>query len=288
MSGGKAPDQRRQTVLRHADQRWRSTVRRFEASGAGRLWDRLSSVDFFGHSFQLAALAFLCFFPFLIIITAAAGRHAAAVVVGWLGLNQQAAQAVASLFTPTTSSYTLTVTSAALLLFGVMAVAGTLQSWYRMLFDVTAGGWRNTAAQFAWLAWLFAYAITQSEFGRAFDSWFLLSLVGFLWAVLFWWGSMYVLLARAVPWRALFLPALVTSVCWTGLGVFSAYYFSAAIVANEQKYGPIGVVMAILSWLVAVGVVIHLGATVGRMVRVTNDRPSGAPGHRKPADGNRQ
>lgn len=258
----------RRTQRWQVDRRWWSAVRRFEESGPGRLWGRLSAADFFGHSFQLAALALLCFFPFLIIISAAAGRDAAVVVAGWLGLNQQAAEAVASLFAPaTTSGATLTVASAALLLLGAMAVAGTLQSWYRMLFEVAAGGWRDTAAQLAWLAGLLAYVAAQAAFGRALGGWLLAGLISFLWAVVFWWGSVYVLLAGAVSWRALFPPALVTSVCWTGLGVFSAHYFSATIVANEQKYGPIGVVMVVMSWLVAVGVIIHLGAVVGRLVR---------------------
>ncbi|ROP53218.1 membrane protein [Streptomyces sp. PanSC9] len=252
---------------RQADRRWREAGRRFDESGPGRLWGRLAAVDFFGHSFQLAALALLCFFPFLIIITAASGREAADVVAGWLGLDQQAAEAVSTLFAPTTNSYTLTVTSAVLLLLGVMAVAGTLQSWYRMLFDAPGSATRNTVARLAWLIGLFAYVAVQAALGRVLGGWFLPALAGFLWAVAFWWGSMYVLLAGAVRWRVLLPPALVTSVCWTGLGVFSAHWFSAAVVANEEKYGPIGVVMVILSWLVAVGVVIHLGAIVGRAWR---------------------
>jgi membrane protein len=270
--GGKTPHRRRHTLWWAAEQRRRAAVHRFEESAPGRLWGRLSAIGFFGNSFQLAALALLCFFPFLIIVTAAAGRDAAVVVVGWLGLTDEAAQAVGSLFAPATSTYTLTLTSAVLLLLGALVVAGTLQDWYQVLFDVPGGRWGNTAVRLAWLAWLFAYAATQATIGRALGGWLLPGLIGFLWAVVFWWGSMYVLLARAVPWRALFLPALVTSVCWTGLGVFSARYFSATVVANEHKYGPIGVVMVILSWLVAVGVVIHLGALTGRAIHCPDDR----------------
>ncbi|MFF0778721.1 ribonuclease BN [Streptomyces sp. NPDC003720] len=265
--GRKTPHPSHTGLRRRAEQAWQDGFRRFEESGPGRLWVRLSAVDFFGHSFQLAALALLCFFPFLIILTAAAGQDTAAVIAGWLGLNEQAAQAVATLFAPTTTSYTLTGTSAVLLLLGVLAVAGTLQSWYRMLFDIPENAKWKTTARLVWLAGMFAYAAAQAAFVRVLHGWFLTGLTGFLWAVVFWWGSMYALLAGRVSWRALLPPALVTSVCWTGLGLFSARYFSAAIVANEQKYGPIGVVMVILSWLVAVGVVIHLGAIVGRALR---------------------
>ncbi|MEV7687090.1 ribonuclease BN [Streptomyces bungoensis] len=268
MGGGRdAPRRDGRAQWRQADRRWRAAVDRFDDSGAGRLWGRLSAVDFFGHSFQLAALGLLCFFPFLIIATAAAGHDAATVLIGWLGLNDQAAQAVSSLFAPTATSYSLTGTSTVLLILGVMAVAGTLQSWYRLLFDVPGGGWRDTGARLVWVVWLLGYAAVQAALGRALGAGVLTGLLGFVWAAVFWWGSMYILLARAAPWRTLLPAALVTSVCWVGLGVFSAYYFSASIVANEQKYGPIGVVMVILSWLVAVGVVIHLGAVVGRLLR---------------------
>ncbi|MFI1068828.1 YhjD/YihY/BrkB family envelope integrity protein [Streptomyces puniciscabiei] len=74
---------------------------------------------------------------------------------------------------------------------------------------------------------------------------------------------MRLLLTGAVAWRFLLPAALATGVAWTGLGWFSSRFFSDTIVANNQKYGPVGVVMVILSWLVAVGVVIHLGAVVG-------------------------
>jgi membrane protein len=227
------------------------------------LWGRLSAADFFGHSFQLAALAFLCFFPFLILITTAVGQDAAKVLAGWLGLNQQAAQAVAALFKPGPGAGTLTLVSALLLIAGAVAVAGTLQTWYQFLFEVPPRWWRDIAARLAWLAALVAYGAAQAGVGAALASLVLRSLSGFLVALLFWWGTMRLLLAGTATWRFLLPAALATSVGWTGLGLFSARFFSATIVANEQKYGPVGVVMVILSWLVAVGVVVHLGATVG-------------------------
>ncbi|MFE9172292.1 YhjD/YihY/BrkB family envelope integrity protein [Streptomyces kebangsaanensis] len=233
-------------------------------SAAGRLWGRLSASDFFGHSFQLAALAFLCFFPFLILVTSAVGSDAAKVLAGWLGLNQQAARAVAALFEPGPGSGTLTLVSALLLIAGAVAVAGTLQSWYQFLFEVPPRWWRDLAAQLTWLVALVAYSAAQAGVGATLPSLALRSLSGFVMALLFWWGTMRLLLTGTVTWRFLLPAALATSVGWTGLGLFSSRFFSATIVANEQKYGPVGVVMVILSWLVAVGVVIHLGAVVGR------------------------
>lgn len=229
------------------------------------MWARLSAAEFFGHSFQLAALAFLCFFPFLILLAAAAGQDVGDVLAGWLGLNEEAARAVAGLFRPAAGSDTLTLVSAVLLIAGVAAVAGSLQGWYQFLFDVRPRWWRDLGVQLAWLAALVAYGAVQVRAGAALPSPVLRGLSGFVLALFFWWGTMWLLLAGQVAWRFLLPAALATDIGWTGLGLFSSRYFSATIVANDQKYGPVGVVMVILSWLVAVGVVVHLGAVVGRM-----------------------
>jgi membrane protein len=247
------------------DRQWKTAARRARDSGAGTLWSRLSALDFLGNSFQLAALSLLCFFPFLIVLTAAVGRDAATTLAGWLGLSQQAAQAVASLFPEGEPPGSLTVAGVAMLLLGAVAVAGILQSWYQRLFDVPRRGWRDLPSQLCWLALLLAYGAAQSLGGRSLDAPASRGLFGLATATCFWWATMYVFLVPAVSWRSLLPSAVVTAVCWTGLGLFSARYFSAAIVANSEKYGPIGVVMIIMSWLVAVGVVIHLGVVVGRM-----------------------
>ncbi|MGN9789815.1 YhjD/YihY/BrkB family envelope integrity protein [Streptomyces sp. OZ13] len=269
-----SPRARRRATL---DRRREAAARRYRDSQAGMVWRRLSAIDFFGNSFQLAALSLLCFFPFLIVITGAAGRDAATAVAGWLGLSQQAAQAVASLFAGGEDLGSLTVSSACMLIVGAVAVAGTLQSWYQRLLDVPHRGWRDIPAQLCWLALLLAYCSLQAVVGRALEGPVLRSLFGLGVATCFWWVTMYVLLVPAVRWRTLLPPAVVTAVCWTGLGVFSARFFSASIVENNEKYGPIGVVMVILSWLVAVGVVIHLGAVVGRLYLERRSRQGSRP-----------
>lgn len=269
--GGEA--RRRKGPLRAAQ--WgRQAARRFQKSRPGRLWgrvwSRLAAADFFNHALQLSALALLCFFPMLIVLTEATGRDTAEVVIRWLGVNQEAADAVASLFVPGPGSDTVTVVSGFLMALGAVAVAGTLQSWYQLLFDVPNRGWRDVGVQVVWLVFLLVFGAVQGAVGRVTEGLPLRSLAGFVWAVAFWWGTVWVLLSGVVRWRTLLAPALATSVCWLGLGLFSARFFSASIVANEQRYGPVGVVMIIISWLVAVGVVIHLGAVVGRML---GDRP---------------
>jgi membrane protein len=102
----------------------------------------------------------------------------------------------------------------------------------------------------------------------------LMYLVLFVIAMFFWWWTVHILLLGTMSWRALFPAGLATAFCYTGLGVFSALFFSNSIISNEKSYGPVGVVMILLSYMIAIGVVVHLGAVVGRR---WNDRHPATP-----------
>ena len=83
--------------------------------------------------------------------------------------------------------------------------------------------------------------------------------------MLFWWLSAYMLLYRRVPFRRMLPAGVATGVCITGLGVVSSFVFSGQITSGEKSYGPAGVVIALISFLVGYGVCLHLGAVFGRM-----------------------
>ena len=80
-------------------------------------------------------------------------------------------------------------------------------------------------------------------------------------AAFFWW-TMHFLLAGRVPWRRL-TAAILTALLWIGLEVFSSVYFSPAIISDSRLYGTIGVVFTLLTWFIAIGAVIVLGAVAG-------------------------
>jgi uncharacterized BrkB/YihY/UPF0761 family membrane protein len=50
------------------------------------------------------------------------------------------------------------------------------------------------------------------------------------------------------------------------------------VISNEKKYGPIGVIFALLSYLIAIGVVVILGAVVGLVWQERSSAKTGA-GH---------
>ena len=48
-----------------------------------------------------------------------------------------------------------------------------------------------------------------------------------------------------------------------GLGVFASDYFSSTVVSDSHLYGSIGVVFTLVTWFIAIGAVLALGAVAG-------------------------
>jgi membrane protein len=80
---------------------------------------------------------------------------------------------------------------------------------------------------------------------------------------LFVWWTMHFLLGGRVAWNTLWPSALATGIFAAGLSVFSKLYFSSSIISDDKNYGPIGAVFSIMTWLIAIGAVLLLGAVAG-------------------------
>jgi membrane protein len=100
-------------------------------------------------------------------------------------------------------------------------------------------------------------------------------------ATAFWWFTMWLLLAGRRSWRQLFPSALATGVCWVVMVVGFRLTLSRTITTDYDQYGPVGVVFAIMSVLIAIGVVLILGALAGV---VWNDRHGATPRHKRSDD----
>ena len=241
---------------------------RAERSTAGSLWKRLTALDFMNQAFIFAALLMLCVFPFLIVVSALANRSVGQGLASHIGLNREASGIVSRLFaSSSTTSNALTGGSITTLVFGAFTLSGALQGFYEQIFELERRGMRDLhrllgwiliVCLFAWGAGLVGRPIRNASVGPV-----LLGVTSFVGLTLFFWWTMHFLLAGRVPWRDLLPSAVATAFCWIGLGVFSTYYFSSTIISNNRIYGTIGVIFALLSWLIAVGVVILLGAVAG-------------------------
>ena len=83
--------------------------------------------------------------------------------------------------------------------------------------------------------------------------------------------------SHAVDWVKATTAGTFWAACVTGLGVFSGLFFSQQIVSSASDYGSIGVVMILLSYLIGLGVCIHLGAVAGRMWDERRSEPPAEP-----------
>jgi membrane protein len=247
--------------------RQEAAKKRYAGSSAEHLWTRLNEMDFINRGMLFAAILLLCFFPFLIILSALAGKSAVAGLARHLGLNQQASTDLSHLFTSTTAtSNAVTGTSYVFFVLGGIAVAASIQELYEHAFELEGRGMKNLLPQLLWLGAVIAGSLFAGWAGPTIGNAggpVLLGTLGFALLTAFWLFSLWLLLARRVPWRGLLPSAIATAACWIGMEVVFSFIFSNTIISDNKKYGPIGVVFALMSWLIAIGVVIILGAIIG-------------------------
>jgi membrane protein len=251
-------------------QRGAASFARLEAGAAGTYWSRLTAVDFMNSSFAFAALAVVCAFPFLAVVSAATGAGGVRrAIITRMGLDPKASRDVEGLISSGHEISTLTIFSALLLVLGAIGMASTLQAWYLKIYDQTApkGVLKRLGYQTAGVIAVSIYITITVEVlhGVRHEGRALVFALTFVFAVLFWWCSAYFFLFRKLGWRELLPAGVATGLFITGLGVFSTLFFSDLIVEGQESYGPAGVVLGITSYLIGFGVCLHLGAVFGRV-----------------------
>ncbi|HET6795173.1 MAG TPA: hypothetical protein VFH45_12050 [Acidimicrobiales bacterium] len=250
-------------VSKHAD----TTRERLKDTTVGSLWERLNAMNFIDRGMLFAAILLLCFVPFMIVVASLAGHDAATGMVRRFGLNRQASTAFNKVFTsPSATSGALSGASYVFFITGGIAAAASLQELYEAAFGLTRRGLRDTPRRLVWLGALLGFI--------AFTGWagpwlhrhagpVAIGIGGLAAFGGFWWFTMWFLLGGRLTWRELLPSALATGVCWVGMVAVFRLTMSSSVIGNYQKYGPIGVVFSIMSFLIAVGVVVILGALFG-------------------------
>jgi membrane protein len=217
----------------------------------------------FGASFLLSVL------PLILLVSAFANSRVDDNIDTRLGLNQKGAHIVDDLFKSSHAGWGFGVVLALIFsLAGTIAVARSIQKLYQRIFGCPdVRGWTNVLRCFVWAlaAALEVYVdarisppLRDLPAGRVF-----LGLGNLVIATaLFWWGLHWLLRGRE-SWRRLFPAGLATGVFWVGLGAFASVYFPSTLSSDNHLYGGIGVVFDLVTWFVAMGAVITLGALVG-------------------------
>jgi membrane protein len=244
-------------------------ARWYEGSFLRRLFARLDALDFMNQAILFGAGLLVTLLPFLVLLSAFASERVDDDIALHLGLDHRAEKIVSHLFNQAPAKVTSgMVLSFVIMLAGTLTVAASLQQIYEKTFDQShQGGVRAWPRYILWLIVMCAVVGLVSIVGRpvrnlpgGFALIDVLTLAVFA-PFMLW--TMHFLLAGRVSWARLVPSALATGLFAAGLGVFSALYFSSTIISDDRIYGPIGAVFSLVTWMIAIGAVVILGAVAG-------------------------
>ena len=241
---------------------------RFEGSLAQDFVRQLRVLDFANQAMLFGAGLLVSLLPFIILLSAFASHRVNDDISLRLGLDRRAAGIMDHLFTSSPASLNAaTATSLVFLIAGMLAVASSLQQIYEKVFHQDHRGMRDLYRLVIWIAVLGLAVVSESVAERPTSSapgggWLAPLVTVAIMTPFFWW-TMHFLLAGRVSWRRLLPSAIITGALYGGLGVFSRFYFSETIISDSRTYGTIGAVFSIMTWLIAIGAVIILGAVAG-------------------------
>jgi membrane protein len=229
---------------------------------------RLKALDFADQATLFGGGLLVSLLPFVILLGAFASQRIDDDIALRLGLDRQASGIVDHLFTSAPATLNAaTATSLVFLTAGMLAVASSLQQIYEKVFRQHHRGIRDLGRLSAWIVVLGVAVVAESVAERpvsavAAGGWLAPLVTVAIMTPFFWW-TMHFLLDGRVPWRTLLPSAVITGVLFGGLGVFSKFYFSDTIISDSKTYGSIGAIFGIMTWFIAIGAVIILGAVAG-------------------------
>ena len=228
--------------------------KKYAGSLAENVWRRLGAMGFINRGMVFAATLLLCLLPFLIVVSALAGRPVVKSLTRYINLNSQAAADVGHLFASSAATTSAVVGTASMVffVFGGIAAVAALQEIYEQAFDLPQRGMKDLPHRLAWLAVLIGASLLSGWAGpwlRHAGGPALLAVAGLVWATGFWWLTMRILLAGRISWRALFPAACATGVLYVAMEAFFSLFFSAMVISSDTRYGPIGTIFALLAYL---------------------------------------
>jgi membrane protein len=210
--------------------------------------------------------AFLALFPLMLVAIAVLGFIAvgsqtdvAGRLVDQLGLQGESARMVTDAVDSAKSSRrAASIVGLLGLLWSGLGLVGALQYAYNSVWQVNSRGMKDKVFGLFWLggaAVLFvggAAATTALRWLPGF-----LAPVGivitFVVSLGLWLWTLRVLPNTKLPWRSLLPGALLGAVGLEILKVVGAYYVPKAVASSSQLYGSLGIVFALLAWLLLFG-----------------------------------
>jgi membrane protein len=272
---------RRDRIADRARQWLAAVGRRFEGSWLQDLNRRLNAIDFANAIVMFGASLLLSALPLIILLSSAANERVDDDLSRHMGLSVRGARIMEELFRKTPSHASTPIILGVIIAFaGTVTVASALQVIYERAFDQKHRGWRDIWRFIVWVVVLLGVLILDGsidlplrralgDLGRDF--------VSFVEVAVFLWWTMHFLLAGRVYWGQLIRPAFLSGLLWFGFALFSSVYFSSALISEDKLYGTLGVVFILMTWFIAIGAVVVLGAACGAVWQARTRRSPAVP-----------
>ncbi|MEV5599672.1 YhjD/YihY/BrkB family envelope integrity protein [Streptomyces sp. NPDC052496] len=161
---------------------------------------------------------------------------------------------------------------------GVLVALVSATAFTRVLQRVCERSWGLPHAgarvvAWRWALWLVVWIVVlvfQGLLHRAFGAGPTLGVpLQLVSAVLMWWWTQHLLLAGRLPWMSLLPGALLTGTGVVAFSLLSRLWLPRTLTRSVDRYGPLGSVFTLLSWLILFFVTVVLGIALGQVLART-------------------
>ncbi|MDX3112408.1 YhjD/YihY/BrkB family envelope integrity protein [Streptomyces scabiei] len=234
----------------------------------------LVSVNVLDSATRLAAQTFLTAVPLLFVVAAVAPQsvrdHLADSLSDAFGLTGSSKSQLEQVLKGDTNDLRQTtgIVGGLMVLISATACSRAMQRLCQRAWSLPKAAARTAA--WRWIVWLPVWLIMIVVQGVLRDGfgvgpWLGVPLL-FVADTLLWWWTQHLLLAARVPWRPLLPGALLTGAALTALTSAAHLYVPRALNHSLQRYGSLGAVFTLLSWLIALCVAVTLCITAGAVI----------------------
>ena len=251
--------------------------------------ERLVEVELFDRAVAIASQAFVALIPYMVVVSAVLPsyeRHTFAdSIIHRFDLTGDSAAAIEHVFAPPREiEETLSAFGVALLVISALSFCRAMQRLYEKSWRLPARGVRSSGSHLLWLVVAAAYVSLGTSLNTAAGDWLGPTgriVVAFALSFLIWLWTPYLLLGRRVERRALRWTAVLTASGMTAFSVASLFYMPQSIAASAERFGMIGIAIAIVSWLIGVGFVLVVSAAIGAVISDSSARIQTRPPRRR-------
>lgn len=260
-----------------------------------RLFRRMIAIGGYDRAVALAGQAFMSLLPTLLVLGATlpawARTSTGGAVVAGLGLSSSAASALTDLLAPVDAgppeAEPLLVVSGVLLVISVLGFTRTLQRTHLAAWELPSSGirgWGHSVVAAAALVGEFVLIALLGPVLTHLLSSLPLGLLGHaLIATVLWWPVQHLLLGGRVAWRPLLPGSVATGVGQAVVIGLSGVYVPAVVTREAGRYGAVGAAVALVSWLVVLGMLLVVAAVLGAELART-DAGGRLPSRMPPGD----